>query len=236
MIIRCILSLRTLGPDVDPRSVWLRATDIVCLTTQQGRCLRIWGPISGIHYLPFYLAIALHKVFFELDTALGRRRLLRGPLPRISRVRNEMDPLSVAAGILAIIGAGSTVGKGLKKIISARRLPDILLQLNNEVADLQYVVQDIQNLLQQQSQANRDGGRLLTTNQSLTSALERAKETLLALESLIAYQLTTVDSRTGRTNIDWISWLRVEPKVKSLKADIRTDRVRLSSALSLLAS
>ena len=140
-----------------------------------------------------------------------------------------MDPLSLTASIIAIVGGGSTVAKGLKKILSARHLPDILLQLNNEVTDLQYIVQDINDLLQQQAQKH------LPSYASLISALKFSKQTLLALESLIAYELTTVDSRDGQTRIDWISWLRVEPKIKRLKEDIRTDRVRLSSALSLLA-
>ena len=147
-----------------------------------------------------------------------------------------MDPLSMTAGILAVIGAGSTVRKGLKKIMSARRLPDILLQLNNEVTDLQYVVQDVDDLLRQRSQSTGEGPCPLSSHASLTSALEHAKATLLALESLIVHELTTVDSLDGRTKMNRITWLRVESKVKSLKDDIRTDRVRLSSALSLLAS
>ena len=147
-----------------------------------------------------------------------------------------MDPLSLTAGILAIVGAGNTVRKGLKKIISARRLPDILLQLNNEVTDLQYVVQDVDDFLRQRSQPTGEDRCPVSSHASLISALEHAKATLLALESLIVYELTTVDSLDGRTKIDWVTWLRVQSKVKSLKDDIRTDRVRLSSALSLLAS
>ena len=147
-----------------------------------------------------------------------------------------MDPLSMTAGILAVIGAGSTVHKGLKKILSARRLPDILFQLNNEVTDLQYVVQDVDDLLRQRSQSTGEDPCPLSSYASLTSALEHAKATLLALESLIVHELTTVDSLDGRTKMNRITWLRVESKVKSLKDDIRTDRVRLSSALSLLAS
>ena len=139
-----------------------------------------------------------------------------------------MDPLSLTVSIIAIVGGGSTVGKGLKKILSARHLPDVLLQLNNEVTDLQFIVQDMNDLLQQQAQ------KPLPSYASLISALKSSKQTLLALESLIAYELTTVDSRDRQTRIDWISWLRVEPKIKRLKEDIRTDRVRLSSALSLL--
>lgn len=146
-----------------------------------------------------------------------------------------MDPLSVTASILAVIGAGSTVSKGLKKIISAGRLP-ILLQLNNEVTDLQVVVQGVHDLLQQLSQINRDDEGFLSARAGLVSALGHVKETLLALESLIAYQLTTIHSRDGRTRVDRISWLQVEKKVRSIKDDIRTNRVRLSTALSLFAA
>ena len=147
-----------------------------------------------------------------------------------------MDPFSLTVGILTIVGTGSTIGKGLKKVISARRQPNILLELNNEVTDLQYVVQDVNDLLRHQAQTAGEDRGPLSSHASLTSALEHVKETLLALESLVAYELTTVDSRNGRTKLDRIRWLRVEPQVKSLKDDIRTDRVRLSSALSLLAS
>ena len=147
-----------------------------------------------------------------------------------------MDPLSITASILTVVGAGSTIGKGLKKIISARRLPDILLQLNNEVTDLQWVVQDVDDLLRQQRQVTQEDRGLLPSHTSLTSALIYIKRTLLALESLIAYELTIVDSRDGIPRLDRIAWLRVESKATRLKDDIRTDRVRLSTALSLLTS
>ena len=147
-----------------------------------------------------------------------------------------MDPLSLTAGILAIVGAGSTIGKGLKKIISARSIPGILLQLHNEVTDLRYVIQDVDDLLRRQVQVSREDEELFPRHASLISALEYAKRTLLTLESLIAYDLTVIDSRDGRIRIDWFSWIRAESKVKILKDDICTDRVRLSSALSLLAS
>lgn len=147
-----------------------------------------------------------------------------------------MDPLSLTASIIAVIGAGSAVSKGLEKILSARKLPNIVLQLNNEVTDLQYVVQDVDDLLRQQAQVNREDRRPLQDQASLVRALEHAKQTILALQSLIAYQLTTVDSRDGRTKTNRISWLKVQSEVKRLKSEIRTDRLRLSAGLSILAS
>ncbi len=147
-----------------------------------------------------------------------------------------MDPLSLTASIITVVGMGSAVGRGLKKILSAKNLPDVILQLNNEVVDLEYVIQDVHELLQQQAQSTFEDPGPPSSHKSLSCALERAKRTLLALESLIAYELTIVDSRNGETKIDWLSWLRAESKVKRLKEDVRTDRVRLSSGLSLLVS
>lgn len=43
------------------------------------------------------------------------------------------DPLSLAASVLAVIGAAATVTKTLKKIKSFRGAPDQLLQAINEV-------------------------------------------------------------------------------------------------------
>ena len=142
----------------------------------------------------------------------------------------------MTASIIAVVGAGSAVSRGLKKILSARNLPDVILQLNNEVADLQYVIQDVHELLQRQAQSTAEDPGPPSSHKSLSCALERTKRTILALESLIAYELTIVDSRNGETKIDWLSWRRAESKVKRLKEDVRTDRVRLSLALSLSAS
>lgn len=148
----------------------------------------------------------------------------------------EMDPLSLTASIITVVGAASTVSRGLKKILSARNLPHIVLQLNNEVTDLQVVIQDVEDLLCRRAQVNREDRKPLQKQASLVRALEHANQTLLALQSLIACKLTTVDSRDGRIKFKRKSWLLVESRVKSLKDEIRTDRLRLSAAQSLLAS
>ena len=92
-----------------------------------------------------------------------------------------IDLLSVYASIVAIVQAGGAVGKGLTKILNSRNAPDILLALNNEVADLQCIVQDIDGLLRQHLDA---------TDQepvaSVDRMLQKAKQILLKLESLLA--------------------------------------------------
>ena len=141
-----------------------------------------------------------------------------------------MDPFSLTVGILTLLSAGGTIGKTLNKIITLKA-PDVLFALNNEVVDLQIVVQDVSNLLHQHSEISQ-----AAPIKSVCFALDKSKRTLLELESLIAYELTTTTSKDNELRLDRFAWFRLEPKVLKLKNDIRDDRVRLSAALNVLSS
>lgn len=144
-----------------------------------------------------------------------------------------MDPLSVTASIIALFQAGGAVGKGLKKIANLRNAPDILLALNNEVADLHCLVENIDDVLRQHREIIG-----LEPIVSLCRALDRAKRTLLKLENMLAYKLTSIKCKDGELHpvLDRSSWLRLENSVQRLKDEIREDKVSLSSALSVLTS
>ena len=141
-----------------------------------------------------------------------------------------MDPFSLTVGILTLLSAGGTIGKALNKIITLKA-PDVLFALNNEVVDLQIVVQDVSNLLHQHSEFSQ-----AAPIESVCFALDKAKRTLLLLESLIAYQLTTTTGKDNELRLDRSAWFRLEPEVLKLKNDIRDDRFRLSAALNVLSS
>ena len=119
-------------------------------------------------------------------------------------------------------------------MISTRHLPEILDQIRHEVTDHRRLVPDVNECLQQQAHISREDCGPTPGQASLTLALEHAKRTLLALESLIADKLTANDIHNAWTRSDQILWPRIEPKVKSLKDDIHHDRV--SSAFDPLAS
>ena len=144
-----------------------------------------------------------------------------------------MDPLSVTASIIALFQAGGTVGKGLKKIANLRNAPDILLALNNEVADLHCLVENVDDVLRQHREIIG-----LEPIACLCRALNRAKRTLLKLENMLAYKLTSIKCKDGEAQpvLDRSSWLRLESSVQQLKDEIREDKVSLSSALSVLTS
>ena len=47
-----------------------------------------------------------------------------------------MDPLSLTASILTILGAGQTIAKGLDRMRKLNHAPDVLLHLSNEITDM----------------------------------------------------------------------------------------------------
>jgi hypothetical protein len=137
-----------------------------------------------------------------------------------------MDPLSITASILTILGAGGQVAKGIAKIRALKYAPDILLALNNEIANIQYLVQDVNHVARQHEEVHET-----KFSASVCRALEKVRETLLATEQLIAYELTTIDSVNGLVKLDWKRWLRLEDNIRQLQERMRNNKVDLSTAL-----
>lgn len=139
-----------------------------------------------------------------------------------------MDPLSITAAIIALIGAGGKVGTGLRKLVELRNAPDSLLQLNNEVADLKLIVQAIDtNTLDSPADDSGAAAQYQLTH----NALERVKEVALELEVLIENTLTKVTD--DGTKFDKVAWLRQAKKVQGLKEKIRNAKTDLRTASSI---
>ncbi|KAL9117432.1 MAG: hypothetical protein Q9187_006031 [Circinaria calcarea] len=124
-----------------------------------------------------------------------------------------MDPLSITAGIIAVLGAGGNVAGGLSKIRELKRAPDGLLQLNNEVTDLQLLVQATDELYRQHNETTA------IQQEVVCNALERAKHTVLELEKLIGYTLTK-ETAAG-TEVDRVNWFRYHVKVRDMRDTLR---------------
>ena len=142
-----------------------------------------------------------------------------------------MDPLSISVGILTILEASGQICKGLKKFTALRSAPVAFLALNNEVAEIQCMVQDLHDLGRQHRDTYGSA-----VNPSVCRALEKVKETLLVLERLIAYDLTTVDSRNGQIKLRRMAWVRSERKIGDLREQMRGNKINLATALGVLNS
>ena len=137
-----------------------------------------------------------------------------------------MEPLSSLASVVTLVELVGKSSKLLNKAIRLKHAPDVLLALNNEISDLHLVLDDVNDLL------------LASTSfvppESLDSALERVKTTLLQLEQFVAYELTTYDS-DGSARVDKSTLFRKEQRLHQLKDDVRANRIILGSALNILA-
>lgn len=132
-----------------------------------------------------------------------------------------MDPLSLTASVIAVIGAASRIASGLKRIIDLRKAPAVLLALNNEVSDLQLILAQLESLAP--SRTARDADQSLLQNTTLVKAK------LQELEIIIYARLIAKSGGLNRA-----AWLLAQDKVETIRKDIRLLRVNISNALHVM--
>ena len=126
-----------------------------------------------------------------------------------------MDPLSIAAGIIAVVGAGGTVSKRLRKLAQVRDAPKFIIELKDKVSDLYLLVESSANLASQHKSVTTE-----PLSPAVARGLEKIQNTILTLEKLIFYDLTTITNSDGRTEVDKLAWVRSGAKIQELKWQI----------------
>lgn len=140
-----------------------------------------------------------------------------------------MDPLSITASIIAILGAGEAVTQGIRKLVLLRDAPGGILQLNNELSDLRLVIVVVQDVHKQYYESLGTG---LQDSAILYNALKNAQAAVQDLDALIQCGLAkaTLHRRTG-----WIAWMREGSKIQKINARLRSARMDITSATSILS-
>ena len=144
-----------------------------------------------------------------------------------------MDPLSLTASIIAVLGAGGSVVGGLEKLSSLREAPDMILALNNEISDFRLVVFELASYLR--DQPTRSSTNVHTFIDNIPPILDRARDKLLELESLIEYKLI-LPRNDGSIRLNKTSWIWERQKVKRILEDIRSIRTNLVAVMGILIS
>lgn len=145
-----------------------------------------------------------------------------------------MDPLSIAASIVALIGATQSVAVGLNKLASLRGVPAAILALNNELSDLRLVLSEAEPILLKHGRVAVDiNGATPSPIEDgvLKLSFERAKQRLAELESVLQNRLLT---RMGA--MDRIGWLMEQDKVRKASEDLRTVRLNITAMLGVVTS
>lgn len=116
-----------------------------------------------------------------------------------------MDPLSVGASVIAVVGATAKVIKGIRRLKALQDAPRELDDLLAEISQLELVLQAVQR-------AHENPGV------ELGRLLEMARRILVDFESLIEYKWT----EAGTSNkVDRWQWTRSSKDVERLRGQLR---------------
>lgn len=143
-----------------------------------------------------------------------------------------MDPLSITAGTIAVIGALEQAAKCINKLRAIRQAPIELKLLLDEVADLWELLKHVQKA--QRPPAYGDGGVPSADKEQpkgLDWQITRTLAKLNELDSLLQHH----SSRTNRRIPDF-GWARGKQKADALRADLKLLRLNLAASLSATTS
>ena len=134
-----------------------------------------------------------------------------------------MEPLSVTASVLAVLGAARRLSKGVSLLKAAKDAPESLDDLLLHLSGIEEVLQAIQDVSSQPS----------TVSAGLTRVLGRTKTKFAEMESLIQYTLT----KAGESSkVDHWQWLRKRGEIEKLQRQLdalRNDLIALLSTQNL---
>ncbi|KAL9613335.1 MAG: hypothetical protein Q9167_002096 [Letrouitia subvulpina] len=141
-----------------------------------------------------------------------------------------MDPISLAASLLTVIGAAATTGRTLEKLSSARYAGDQLDALINEVADLRLVLSNAYEAIRSRTETSKECS-------NLAHIVRRADQKMKELKRLIYQNLVQNGKSEGildKPKASRIGFIRHQRKIHSLKSDLREIKLSLLAIVGTL--
>lgn len=142
-----------------------------------------------------------------------------------------MDPFSIAASVITVIGAVGGVSATIQRLLSLRGAHDAVSALNNEVSDLRLVLEPIRTLLQNNSRSIQPEIALSIGNSS-----DQAGRLLRELETVINFSKMSRQGPQSKLDFNRAAWYRQSSRIKRIQSDLRSLRNRLNTALNVLNS
>ncbi|KAG4431012.1 hypothetical protein IFR05_013502 [Cadophora sp. M221] len=142
-----------------------------------------------------------------------------------------MDPLSISASIVALIGAATTVVRGLDRLQALRHAPAELKVLLNEVGDLQVVLTSVKESLESLrglgTQIPQDALR------NLPDMIDRATKTIEDLHNFVSGDLLKGDLNpaSGVLKVSRRTWLGKDKKLAAFRGSIKECKDNLNIVL-----
>lgn len=150
-----------------------------------------------------------------------------------------MDPLSIAASVIALTQASGAIGKSLAFLHSLCHIPDDFCNLVNEVSTLQAVLEQVKDALKQCDHGEPKMPSILAlelnTMKALKDDLNEAVGGLDALCSRLDATSKSLDE-AGRTRISKRMWLREKSNIAKIRTRTNTAREHLTLCFGALIS
>ena len=130
-----------------------------------------------------------------------------------------MEPLSVTASIVAVLGAARRLSKGVGLLKAARGAPESLDDLLLHLTGIEEVLHAIQDVPTEPS----------TISPGLARVLGRAKAKFVEMDALIQYTLTHAGESS---KVDRWQWLKKRDEVDKLQRQLDALRNDLTTLIS----
>ena len=130
-----------------------------------------------------------------------------------------MEPLSVTASVVAVLGAARRLLKGLGLLKAAEGAPASLDDLLLHLSGIEEVLQATQDVPTEPS----------TVSPGLSRVLGRTKAKFVEMESLIQYTLTEAGESS---KVDRWQWLRKRDEIEKLRRQLDALRNDLTALIS----
>ena len=136
-----------------------------------------------------------------------------------------MDPLSITASLLAVIGAAKAGASGLRKLSSYRKAPSELADLLSELERVQQILSDIKSFLDLYPDA--------VFSEGLYECVLGSASKIEVINNLVASNPFKL-SRLRDINNARVVWMRHKQTLLNLRDDLRVSRMDLGVRLELV--
>jgi len=187
-----------------------------CLGTHSSHLLKLHQIITSCAPRRF----TVHVRPCPRDIGVGLQRLLAPSPTVIRRTCTRMDPLSLTASIIAVIGAASAIAKVASKAKLLLASPTEVAALLNEISDFHNFFCGIRDIVA----GNLDAA--LPTH-DLNDLCRGSKTTLDELQSLLEQIYNAPSSKLTR-----FRWIRHRSRIEWLRVDLKDKRTALSASLA----
>ena len=136
-----------------------------------------------------------------------------------------MDPLSITASLLAVIGAAKAGASGLRKLSSFRKAPSELADLLSELERFQQILSDLQSFLALYPDA--------MFNEGLYECVLGSASKVQVINNLVNSDPFNL-SRLGNGKNVRVVWVRHKQILLSLRDDLRVSNMDLVVRLGLV--